>query len=66
MQVRRHDDKRIKAKLLVLLTESQAIRNDLAGFFGYKYRQPVCDAERAEVQSGLGMNLVALQDDEDR
>ena len=66
MEVRRHDDKCIKAKQFVLLAEGQAIRDDLTGFFGYEYRQPVCDAERAEMQSGRGVNLVALQDDKDR
>ena len=37
MQMRRHDDECIQAKLFVLLAISQTIRNNLTGFLGDEY-----------------------------
>ena len=66
VQMCRHDNKCVHAKMLLLMTEAKAIGNDLARALAHENGQPICDAEGAEIERSVRMDSVSLHGKEDK
>src|SRR5436309_1715707 len=60
--MRRHNYVGIDPQALLAMAEVQAFRNDFAGGFGDKYRQPVHHAERDVEESPFGVKTVPFHE----
>jgi hypothetical protein len=62
VHVRRHDDERVDAQLLLAVAQGQAVRDDLAGRLADENGQPFHHGVGEEVDGSLGLDTVALHD----
>ena len=58
--MRGHNDECVCAEVFLVVTEAQAVGDDLARAFADEDRQPIYNTERAEIKRGVGMDSVAL------